>query len=496
MTVAEVARHRTALHRSELSRPLRTVQSDGLLTAGMTVMDYGCGLGGDVRRLMSAGFDCVGWDPVHAPQGARRRSDVVNLGYVVNVIENTMERRDALCRAWDLAERLLVVSARLITDTSIDGGVSPFADGVLTRIGTFQKYFEQQELRIWIEQTLDVMATAAAPGIFYVFRDASERAQFNAGRFRRTAAAPRLRVSERLFAEHRALLERLAAFITLRGRIPAREELPEYGALEDALGSVKRAFRVLESAADPSAWVAVREARKQELLIMLALARFDRRQRYSELPPDFQLDVRSFFGSYAAGCKLADELLFSLGDAARLEEAFRSTTFGKLMPRALYVHVEAVPDLPLLLRLYEGCARTYAGTVPEANIVKLGRGEPKISYLSYPDFETDAHPALAESMSVHLQTFRFRTRSYRDHTNPPVLHRKEEFVTNSHPLRQKFARLTRLEEAKGLYRDPSTIGTRSGWERELDERGLALRGHRLIRAGEKPVPKKDRKNEP
>jgi DNA phosphorothioation-associated putative methyltransferase len=133
------------------------------------------------------------------------------------------------------------------------------------------------------------------------------------------------------------------------------------------------------------------------------------------------------------------------------------------------------------LRLYENCARTYAGTVPEANIIKLGRGEPKISYLSYPGFESEPHPALAESMSVHLQTFRIRTRSYREYLNPPILHRKEEFITRDHPLRAKFERLTRIEEGKGLYDEPSSIGTRAGWSQALSRKGLTFLGHRLVR---------------
>jgi DNA phosphorothioation-associated putative methyltransferase len=482
MLTADVARYRTALNRTDFSRPIRIVQSDGLLRPGMSVMDYGCGLGGDVRRLKNAGFDCSGWDPMHAPDGRCLSSDVVNLGYVVNVIENPKERQDALRAAWDLTQRLLVVSARLVAESPGGDGTSPYADGLLTRIGTFQKFFEQQELRNWIEQSLETAAIAAAPGIFYVFRDDEQRARFIAERFRRPTAVPRLRVSDRLFAEHQPLLEKLAAFIAGRGRLPGREELPEYGAIEAAFRTVKRAFSVLEMASDPAAWVSARETRSQELLMLLGLSRFDRRQHFNELPIDLQLDVKAFFGSYAAACKLADELLFSLGNLERMDEAFRSTTFGKAMPRALYLHASAVAHLPILLRLFEGCARTFAGTVAGANIIKLGMGEPKISYLSYPDFDSDPHPALVESVSVHLQTFRIRVRSYRDYANPPILHRKEEFIRHDHPLKSKFERLTRIEEAKGLYKDPSSIGTRDRWSALLQLKGFAYRGHRLVRA--------------
>ncbi|HEX3885399.1 MAG TPA: class I SAM-dependent methyltransferase [Stellaceae bacterium] len=482
MMSAVVARHLTALVRGDLSRPFRTALSDGLLPAAKSVMDYGCGRGDDVRFLEERGYECAGWDPVHAPNGARREADIVNLGYVVNVIEDPSERRDVLRRAWSLARHVLIVSARLRTE--IQGlAAAPYADGLLTRLHTFQKFFDQQELRSWVDDVLETSSVAAAPGIFYVFRDAMERSSFAASRFRRATAAPRLRAGERLFAEHKPLLERLAAFVSERGRVPATEELPEYVAIKAALGSIARAFRVLEKVSEPNAWEAVRASRSQDLLAFVALSRFDGRPKFNELPRAMQLDAKSFFGSYVAACAAADELLFSLGHPERLEEAYRAAPIGKLMPTALYVHANAVAELPILLRLYEGCARRYLGSVPGANIVKLGRHERKISYLSYPQFEDDPHPALTVSVSVDLQNFRVRQRQYAEDRNPPVLHRKEEFLGIDHPARSKFARLTRIEEAKGLYDDPASIGTRAGWSRMLARKGLAFRGHRLVSAG-------------
>jgi DNA phosphorothioation-associated putative methyltransferase len=104
-----------------------------------------------------------------------------------------------------------------------------------------------------------------------------------------------------------------------------------------------------------------------------------------------------------------------------------------------------------------------------------------VSYLSYPDFERDPHPALAASLLVPLQTFRIQYRDYRDSSNPPILHRKEEFLPLDHPLRPKFSRLTGQEEKWGLYEKPELIGMREGWERILADRGVCFSGHRLIR---------------
>lgn len=158
-----------------------------------------------------------------------------------------------------------------------------------------------------------------------------------------------------------------------------------------------------------------------------------------------------------------------------------ASTLGKHLPTALYVHIDAIAALSLPLRLYEGCGRVILGAVDGATIVKLLRDEPKISYLSYPDFERDAHPALTESVSVHLQTFKMRTRRYADATNPPILHRKETFVVSGHPSRERFKRLTESEERAGLYEDTSRIGTRAGWNEALHAKNLTIRGHRLMR---------------
>ncbi len=60
-----------------------------------------------------------------------------------------------------------------------------------------------------------------------------------------------------------------------------------------------------------------------------------------------------------------------------------SSTIGKLLPNALYVHREALDSLEPLLRVYEGCARAYLGEVERANLIKLHRHSGKVSYLVY-----------------------------------------------------------------------------------------------------------------
>src|SRR6266478_5422629 len=92
------------------------------------------------------------------------------------------------------------------------------------------------------------------------------------------------------------------------------------------------------------------------------------------------------------------------GDVEAVDDACRHSAVGKLLPNALDVHRSALESLDPLLRIYEGCARAYLGEIDGANLIKLHRHSGKVSYLVYPDFETDPHPALLRSIKLNLRT--------------------------------------------------------------------------------------------
>jgi len=444
------------------------------------VFDYGCGRGGDLRRLRARGFPCEGWDPAFRPRVPPAEADVVNLGYVVNVIEHPRERSEALKHAWSLTRELLIVSAQLEYDMKGERLV-PFSDGFLTRSNTFQKYYSQAELQTWLETTLSTPAVAAAPGIFYVFRDRTRAEDFAAERYRRARHTSSLSRARELAQEHAHLVQPALDFYEERGRFPAEEELPDLDEINAAFGSSRRFYSSIRRVFESEAFDRAALERREDLLIYVAMSRFSRRPRFSDLSRPIQLDIKAHFQSYRSACNRADLELIALGDMEHIRTACSSRTAGKLMPTALYLHRSALQDQPLALRLYEACASNYLGDVSDANIIKLSVVEPKISYLTYADFEKDPHPRLSNSLSVSLQTFRVRERDYSDSANPPILHRKETFVCSTHPLFERFQRLTAQEERFGLYAEPSSIGTLVGWKETLERIGVELRGHRVVR---------------
>jgi DNA phosphorothioation-associated putative methyltransferase len=485
MEGAAIQRHKTAIRRGDYSRPVKCLLRDGLVGKDVTFFDYGCGRGEDMELLAAEGVACGGWDPAYRPDAERQPADIVNLGYVLNVIEDPQERADTLRRAWELVRQVLVVSAQVLV---AGRGKDPveFGDGVLTGRGTFQKFFEQSELKAYLEAQLQAEAIPAGIGTFYLFKDEARQQQFLANRFRRREILPRRRIAELRLEETRQALEPFMEVVAQLGRIPDPLEFAGAAALIERFGSLKRAYAALLRITGPEAWEAIARRRREDLLVYLALARFRKRPMLSQLPLTLQRDMKAFFGTYGKACAEADELLFRAGDAAAIDEACKRATTGKLLPDDLYVHRDALDSLEPLLRIYEGCGRAYLGEVEGANVIKIHRRSGKLSYLVYPDFDRDPHPALLRCVRLNLRTRQIECYDYAQTANPPILHRKETFLAPDDPQREKFARLTAQEEKHGLLKDTSGIGTRDGWGRRLAERGFALKGHRLLKRNGKP----------
>lgn len=247
-----VDRHKTAMTRYDLSKPVKSLLEYGMLKAGDAFFDYGCGQGSDVRGLQGLGHMAEGWDPVHQPEVVKREADVVNMGYVLNVIENPAERLSALVDAYRYARRLLVV-AGLIQETVDSARAAQFSDGILTRRNTFQKFFQQQELQQYIEDALECTAVPVSLGVFYVFRNPTDQQDFLSARSRRTIdwtqISARLGLGgprsmwKALYEAHQELLDGFGKVALSLGRIPNLTEFEKLGELEQCLGSVRRALR-------------------------------------------------------------------------------------------------------------------------------------------------------------------------------------------------------------------------------------------------------------
>lgn len=350
----------------------------------------------------------------------------------------------------------------------------------------FRNSFTHDELSRYVAAAVDVMPVTAAPGVLYIFRRVEAREAFLASTMRRTMA-PRVPPYEALYSAHRMELERLADFIRKQGRVPVASDGFETRELEEHCGTIGRAFLTLRKIYGPNYWLENAERARQDLMVYLALAKFRGRSPFTQLPEPLREDIRAHFGTYAKACNRADELLFGVGNPTTLRDVMENSGTGKLTPGGLYIHKSALSAMGPVLRTYEGCGRVLVGTIESCNVIKLHRSHFGVSYLYYPEFERDPHPALAGSVHVDLRARQVRIRDYANSENPPILHRKELFVAPDHPFRTKFQKLTAQEEKLHLLDDAAHIGTRRGWAEVLVSKGLRLNGHVVRRTVSAPV---------
>ncbi|MEH1851213.1 MAG: DNA phosphorothioation-associated putative methyltransferase [Nostoc sp.] len=480
----EIERHRAAIARTDISRPVRLAIEWAILNPDTTFFDYGCGYGGDVQRVKNLGYTSAGWDPYYYPDVPRTPADVVNLGYVLNVIEDSEERRQSLRQAWELTGKVLIVAAQILINAPSKTQLA-YNDGIVTRRNTFQKYYEQEELKTYIDEVLNVDAVPIALGVYFVFRDEAQKESYKAIRFFSTTSTPRVRIPIKRFEDYQEQLQPLMAFFTKRGRLPVKGELENEQKLLSEFGNFRRAFGVVLQATDEAEWDAIAYRRSLDIQVYLALTHFDKRPAWQKLAPEMRHDIKAFFSSYEEACQVADQKLFSLGKAGVIKTACEKSKIGKHTRGALYVHVSALAALDPILRICEGCASRTIGRVDEATLIKFHTDKPQISYLSYPEFDTDPHPALKASIGIDLKTLFITHRDYESRANPPILHRKETFVTSNYPRYEEFAKLTQQEQELGLLKDKSDIGTREGWEKCLAAHRVEIRGHQIYSIKEK-----------
>jgi DNA phosphorothioation-associated putative methyltransferase len=477
-----IPRHRTAIRRGTHSRPVSLAQAHGLIATETSFFDYGCGLGEDLSLLKGAGINAQGWDPYYLPGTPICSAECVNLGYVLNVIEDQQEREHTLRTAFGLAEKVLVVSVRV--DQSLNSGID-FSDGLVTNSGSFQKIYTQAEFRQYLQSVLGRKPYMAGLGIAYVFKDETAETAHLA----QLSITPVKRERVDLFArfaadaEGQALLEATRAL----GRLPLPSEFDDYPALQLRFGPRARIERLVTGLLSPESLAQTKEFKKNDILTYFAMLflRGMRPPRIRLLPAETQADIKLLWPSYKNAMVEGHAFLFNLAKPELIREACLAAPVGKRLPSDLYLHQSAEDTLPALLRVLLFAARQIVGEV-DYNIVKISMDGRKISFLNYRDFEGNAHPELIHSVRVHLPTASYAIRNYSEWENPPILHRKETFVDALFPDYGTFADLTRQEEELDLLSQPD-IGFKQRWADILAERQLQIINHTIDRISAPPA---------
>ncbi|AFM12964.1 DNA phosphorothioation-associated putative methyltransferase [Turneriella parva] len=474
----QILRHRTALLRRRFSGPVQLLLDDGLLTTQTSFFDYGCGYGEDVKFLKKMQFEAAGWDPHFAPEKPKKGAQIVNLGYILNVIENAAERKETLKAAFDLSENLLVVAVMIRAAGPLVATEVAFGDGILTSWHTFQKYFSPREFREYLESTLGVEARLVSPGIAYVFKNAELQQQFLQNRFANSKAG----IAESL--RQQIVQETISRWVSLYhelGRAPDKTEFADLGTIKRIFGSAEAAAEALRAELNPETVKQAAERHKSALLIALSreLIRTDTRLKPSDLKDETAQQVRLYYGKWDAAKTAALVRLKELGDLAQVSRYINESSVGKVLPDDIYIHRDSLEYAPEMLQLLVELAKTILPPDVEWNIAKIARNSYHVTFMEYANFYEDAHPRLLGAMKVLLHKNKLDYRDYRTRENPPILHRKELFIHSGHPLFETFSQLSRAEEEAGLL-GRNDIGTVEGWLKLLAARGMRVDGHSLM----------------
>lgn len=86
--------------------------------------------------------------------------------------------------------------------------------------------------------------------------------------------------------------------------------------------------------------------------------------------------------------------------------------WGKRLPNAVYVFWETGAEFGKDLNLLVATLAARHELGPEYNLIKFRTDELKISFLSYPMFMDEAHPALRHALTVDLATAKARHTDY------------------------------------------------------------------------------------
>lgn len=501
---ATIERHRTALSRSNLSAPMQALARHGLLSLERTCFDYGCGRGDDLRCLQESGYTANGWDPYYASDSERVPADLVNLGFVINVIEDFEERVAALQGAFALTRTLLVVSVMLYGSTPPPG--RPFRDGYRTQRNTFQKYFTQSELKDFVENVLGVEVIPVGPGIVYVFADKVAEQRFLFGRQRGRSRMPnsparyiqrvprekrvqRVRPSrlQQLVEQHQDLVTDLWRACLELGREPLADEFPRAVEVFEAFGSLRRGLRIVFALHEQTAFALAAEQRKNDLIVFLALRLFGKHKAYRQLDVGIQRDIKVHFGDYSTAQAVALRALDEVGQPALLDQASQLACeqgLGYYRPSDyLQLHSSLLHRLPALLRIYVGCGVVLYGDLEGVDVVKIHLRSGKLSLLKFDDFQGKAIPLMTERIKVKLRNqdidfFLYGT----DSVPPPPFYYKSRYLNEES---SGFAEQLAFDEVLaefGLF-DPDSYGPSAvSFERMLIQRRLEVQDFHIVPA--------------
>lgn len=489
-----IDRYKTALVRYELSAPIKSLVKHHYLDGSYSIFDYGCGRGDDIRELTAHGLVVSGWDPNFLPDSDKVNSDIINLGFVLNVIEDQDERLDALLGAWEITDKFLIVSVMLTNDNYISK-FKPYKDGVITTRNTFQKYYYQSEIKNYIEKNLHEEAITVSPGIFYVFKDKLEEQLYLRRKYKRHYEWRQLTSPETLgtkdnlkliIMNNKEIFDSFWYKCLELGRIPSTNEYNDTYKIKELIGTNIKAFNIIKEVYNISEFFEAEKDRKEDLLLYFCMGLFGKRKSYNIQSESMKRDITAFFSNYTTVVNMAKKLLFSIASKHLINDHCKEA--HHMLPasilndgHSLIFHKNYIDILPLLLRVYIGAGLQIYGELDESiDLIKIHITSGKLTLMSYDDFDK-AVPFLKERVKIKMATQDIDFFNYDEEYKCPPLLNKHLLLDINHDnykkqksLDKKLAKLMNFDESNEV------ILHRQQYDEFLNNHGKSIKGYKII----------------
>ena len=338
----------------------------------------------------------------------------MNLGFVLNVIEDPDERRETLKAAFALARKVLIVSVMLGYQSKREQ-FAAYEDRIRTQRNTFQRYYVQDEFRSYVEKTLGANAIPIAAGICLVQgrhgRAAVPLARQQVRReWRLLRREPDSEAVASLIEEHREQIDTYWLRALELGRPAAPEECPEAQSLIRLVGSWRRVHEWVGRFFSPDEYEAAAIGRQKDLLVYFASATSAGDGRTANFPTGSSGMCSSSSATSPRRGMRGSGPCSRQGTVPDWKKppSSATTSLARGSERGPRLDVPPVGSwrvLPLI-RIYVGCALQLFGDAGSVDLIKAHLQSGKVTFLVYDDFEGADTPKLIERIKVDLPRLR------------------------------------------------------------------------------------------
>ena len=291
-----------------------------------------------------------------------------------------------------------------------------------------------QELADFIEQSLGRKPIPVGPGIYIAFKDDDAEGIYLASKLsqRKSYYQPRGSSYAELQEEAASAANRYWDKCLELGRPCFADEIEDCEALFEKVGRHTRAFDLMLKEKGETQFNEIKTKRMHDLIVEFSLLQFQKTPFFKYLNTGQQRDIEYHFGNYSNLKTIAKQSLFAIGDVTSIHDACREAAdngigylFGE---HSLQLHVSQIDDLPVILRIYAGCAEKLYGSLDGIDLIKLHIHSGKVTFIGHDDFVNDPIPNMIERIKVNLWKQKIQFYDYVGPFIPVPLYLKSRFI--------------------------------------------------------------------